>query len=171
MVDTKQVEKLKILLASDWHESVTNMEKLIAKEDKDYDFVLISGDQANCNNQIGQPVNEEENLKASNSNELLVLDLQACAKQGGQVIYIPGNHDAEVLFRPEEAPKIGDSENIHNLTFELADGLVIAGLGGSLPTLCREEGETEFRPVFNPYPYENEQAMAKALVDFWEKKV
>ena len=117
MVETNHVEKLKILLASDWHESVANMNKLLAKEDTDYDFVFISGDQGNCNNQIGKPVDSEDNEKARKSNEQLVLGLQACAKKGGKVIYIPGNHDAEVLFKPDEAPQIGDSENIHDGTF------------------------------------------------------
>ena len=97
--------------------------------------------------------------------------LHTLVKQGGKVIYIPGNHDAEVLFKPEDAPKLGDSENIHNRVIEVVPGLVIGGFGGSLPTLFRAEGATEFVNVFNPYPYENEQIYKAALKSFWDSKV
>ena len=79
------------------------------------------------------------------------------------MIYIPGNHDAEILFKPEQAPKIGTSENIHNDTYELAGDLVVAGLGGSAPTLFRKEGASDFVNVFNPYPYTEEEKYREAL--------
>ena len=56
------------------------------------------------------------------------------------VAYIPGNHDAEILFRPDDAPKIGRSVNVHNKAIEIAPGLMLGGLGGSLPTQFKAEG-------------------------------
>ena len=54
--------------------------------------------------------------------------------------YIPGNHDAEILFKPDEAPKIGESINVHTKAVEVRPGLMLGGLGGSLPTLYKAEG-------------------------------
>ena len=54
--------------------------------------------------------------------------------------YIPGNHDAEILFKPDEAPKIGESINVHTKVVEVRPGLMLGGLGGSLPTLYKAEG-------------------------------
>ena len=110
------VDKLKILLCSDAHESWSNLDYICKHEQTDYDYVFISGDQANCNNKLGAAINEEENKAAVKSNETFVTTLHSLVKQGGKVIYIPGNHDAEILFKPEDAPKIGNSENIHNRT-------------------------------------------------------
>ena len=56
-------------------------------------------------------------------------------KAGGKVIYIPGNHDAEILMNPHLMAPINDhSINLHKNTYQLVPGLIMAGLGGSLPT-------------------------------------
>ena len=85
--------------------------------------------------------------------------------------YIPGNHDAEILFSPDDAPKIGDSVNVHNKAIEVRPGLMLGGLGGSQPTLFRAEGQNDFVNVFNPYPYTTEENFAKALNDLWRDKL
>ena len=53
----------------------------------------------------------------------------------------------------------------------LVPGLLIAGLGGSLPTLFREEGQTEFFNVFNPYPYADDAAYTSAVTSLWQNRV
>ena len=105
-------ETLSILLASDVHESWEYLDKL-EKIAKNYDIVLISGDQANVNNVNGETADPELNRVAEESNKRIVESLQKCLVEGGMLAYIPGNHDAEILFKPDEAPKIGTSVNVH----------------------------------------------------------
>ena len=71
---------------------------------------------------------------AEESNKRIVESLQKCLVEGGMLAYILGNHDAEILFKPDEAPKIGKSVNVHTYVVELRPGLMLSGLGGSLPT-------------------------------------
>ena len=59
----------------------------------------------------------------------------------GKLIFLPGNHDAEVLMDAEARPPINDTSiNLHNRVLELLPGLTIAGLGGSLSAQFKEEG-------------------------------
>lgn len=53
----------------------------------------------------------------------------------------------------------------------LVPGLLIAGLGGSLPTQFRAEGETDFVDVFNPYPYADEAAYTTAVTNLWQTQI
>jgi len=57
MVESKDISQLDILLMSDTHEAWDNLEKfkkLSTKEgNSDYDFVFLSGDQANVKNKVG----------------------------------------------------------------------------------------------------------------------
>ena len=122
-----------ILLVSDIHESWEYVEKL-EKINKSYDFVLVSGDQANCNNLIGETTDPKLNQLAEESNKRIIESLSKRLVDGGKVFYIPGNHDAEILFRPDDEPKIGTSMNIHTEVTEISPGLMLAGFGGSLPT-------------------------------------
>ena len=124
---------MKILLVSDIHEGWEYLEKL-EKIEKSYDYVLVSGDQANCNNLIGETADPKHNQLAQESNERIIESLSKKLVDGGKVFYIPGNHDAEVLFRPDDQPKIGTSMNIHTKVTEISSGLMLAGFGGSLPT-------------------------------------
>lgn len=72
---------------------------------------------------------------AEKSNRRIIEALAAKLKEGGRIIYIPGNHDAESLFTPTQENEIlANSLNVHNNVCELAPGLAIAGFGGSLPT-------------------------------------
>ena len=69
------------------------------------------------------------------SNRRIVETLGTMHKAGGKVLFIPGNHDAEILTQPESMPPINEhSINLHKQVHELVPGLIIAGLGGSLPT-------------------------------------
>lgn len=61
------------------------------------------------------------------------------------------------------APINATSINVHNRTHELVPGLLIAGLGGSMPTQFRKEGQNEFVDVFNPYPYKTEADFTTAI--------
>ena len=151
MVDQTNTETLDILLCSDKHESWAEFDKLAAQEKPVYDFVFLSGDQANGDH----PVDVEENKVMLESNKRSVETLSKLVKENGKVIYIPGNHDAEILFKAD-APKIENSENVHNRVVELAPGLLVAGLGGSLPTLYKPGGThstSEWQNSFPDYPF------------------
>ena len=89
-------------------------------------------------------------------------------KPNGKLIFIPGNHDAEVLMDAETMPPINDTSiNLHKRVHELIPGLIIAGLGGSLPTQFKEEGSNNYIDVFTPYPFPNEQAYSEAMMSLW----
>ena len=101
MVEETSQETLKILLCSDTHEAWTDLDKLCAKEKSDFDYVFLSGDQANGHNRINQVNDSEANKAMEVSNKRFVETLGTLVKQGGKVIYIPGNHDAEILYKPD----------------------------------------------------------------------
>ncbi len=111
---------------------------------------------------MNEPVDVEANKVMLESNKRFVETLSKLVKKDGKVIYIPGNHDAEILYKAD-APKIGNSENIHNRVHELAPGLLIAGRGGSLPTLVRAGGPystSEWKYIFSVYPFRSQALYA-----------
>ena len=98
--------------------------------------------------------------------------LSSLHKPSGKLYYIPGNHDAELLLNPETMTPISDSSvNLHNRATELVPGLIIAGLGGSLPTKFKKDGENDWIDVFNPYPYLTEVDYTAAVKALWTEKV
>ena len=85
-------------------------------------------------------------------------------KEGGKVLYIPGNHDAQLLMDAETMPPINDSSiNMHKQVHELVPGLFMAGLGGSLPTLFKGNNQQEWEECFTPYPFSNEALYTEAI--------
>ena len=60
MVDNRST--LRILICSDIHEDWANIDKVLAQEEAgSFDFVFISGDQANIENKHDSPDTEENN--------------------------------------------------------------------------------------------------------------
>ena len=52
-ISTAENSMLKILLVSDEHENWPNLDLLMSREQPgSFDFVFMSGDQANCNNTV-----------------------------------------------------------------------------------------------------------------------
>lgn len=81
-----------MLLVTDEHEEWSNLAKLVkAAKVAKHDVVLMSGDQANCNNVIGQKADEAFNKEAAESNERFVKTLEKLAPK---MFWLPGNHDA-----------------------------------------------------------------------------
>lgn len=165
--------QLRILLCSDMHENWTNLDKLLAREEAgSFDFVFVSGDQANGLHAVGQELDQESEAKCIASNKRIVETLGAMHKPSGKVIYIPGNHDAQLLMDAEAMPPINEkSINLHNRVEELIPGLFIAGLGGSLPTLFQPNGSNEWEQVFTPYPFTSESLYTQAIQALWFDKV
>ena len=99
------------MIVSDEHEEWNMLDSLVklVKRHK-YDVVLMNGDQGNCNNVIGQPVDVEKNTQAAASTERYVNTLEKLAPK---MFYLPGNHDAEISFS-QDAPKLGKhAVNLH----------------------------------------------------------
>ena len=129
-----------------------------------YDFVFLSGDQSTCNNKIGAPDTAEKNQSSADANSRIVETLTSLHKEDGKLIYIPGNHDAECLMDAATSPTINaTSLNLHERAIELVPGLLIAGMGGSMPTLFKADDSTEWISVFNPFPYADEVAYTEAI--------
>ena len=61
--------------------------------------------------------------------------------------------------------------NMHNRVAEIVPGLLLAGLGGSLPTQFRQDGQNDWVSVFNPYPYATEAVYTAAINSLWTDKV
>mmetsp|Transcript_12373 Transcript_12373/g.14687 ORF Transcript_12373/g.14687 Transcript_12373/m.14687 type:complete len:85 (-) Transcript_12373:363-617(-) len=75
-------------------------------------------------------------------------------------------------MEPATTPTVNSTSlNLHNSAIELVPGLLIAGLGGSLPTLFQAEGSTEWINVFNPYPFADEAAYTAAIESLWQGSV
>ena len=68
----------------------------------------------------------------------------------GKLVYIPGNHDPGHMFRHQE------EGNIHGRAMELADDLLILGLGGSIQDYVQKNGEGPLVPCWDAFPYKEE---------------
>ena len=91
-------KQLRIFVITDAHEQWENL-KLVTdwfqneNSGKKFDYVLICGDQSNCHNIVGEDINPEDNLKANQSNERYVNELEHFTDPG-HLLIIPGNHDS-----------------------------------------------------------------------------
>lgn len=156
---------LRILLVSDEHEEWAMLEKLVERfKSSAFDIVLMSGDQANCNNVIDKKADPAANEVALESMKRYVKTLEQLAPK---MYYIPGNHDAEILFDPK-APKLGNHAiNLHLKTERIQEGLLISGMGGSKPTLLQPLGATDWQQIYNPYPWKSDKEYREALEKAW----
>jgi Icc-related predicted phosphoesterase len=122
-----------MLLVSDEHEKWEMLDKLVERvKGNKYDVVLMSGDQGNAKNVIVGTNCAEMNKVSEESNKRYVSTLEKLAPL---MFYIPGNHDAEELFT-SKPKKVGEhATNLHLKFKKILPDLIIAGMGGSMPTL------------------------------------
>ena len=59
-----------------------------------------------------------------------------------KLIYVPGGSDSVFLYDHDEHDDHKRAVNLHKNTHELAEKLLIAGLGGSVPSYFHNYGET-----------------------------
>ncbi len=118
----------RLLCVSDTHNAWSNLDKA-ARLAASCDAVLLTGDVGVYNHET-KAVSE---LEAEH-------DLDAALRRLEQghdrpVFFIPGNHDAPVSMREPKKRRFGArAVNLHDeARVPLADGLVMAGLGGSVP--------------------------------------
>ena len=72
-----------------------------------------------------------------------------------KLIYVPGGTDSAFLYDHDEHDDHKRAVNLHKNTHELAEKLLIAGLGGSVPAIYHSyggEGDLEGQQL-GSYPY------------------
>jgi Icc-related predicted phosphoesterase len=133
---TKNEDNLLILLVSDTHESIENVNKLVnyCKEKSiKPDYIFCLGDIMSTGKQDDQSVYD---LKVEELKTILTtLELIS-----PNLIYIPGNHDFINLFKVEESPKLTENSiNLHLSEHLIKDDLLLVGIGGSICSLFSDE--------------------------------
>ena len=131
---------LDILMLSETRASWHFFDKLIEAE-KDlhsYDYIFLTGGMSNAENVIGQKVKSDKLKEAKTDFDSTLEKLEQLLSKNSKskLLYVPGASDVHELFDvgSDDAQKDKKkSLNLHKSTYQLADGLVVAGLGGSLP--------------------------------------
>ena len=133
---TKKEDKLLILLVSDTHESIENVNKLVnyCKENSiKPDYIFCLGDIMSTGKQ------EDQSVYDSKVDELKTL-LTTLELISPNLIYIPGNHDFINLFKVEDSPKLTENSiNLHLSKYLIKDDLLLVGIGGSICSLYSDE--------------------------------
>ena len=138
---------LTLLHITDIHDSFENITRLathLEAQGVQADYILVSGDISTMPSEI----DSSDLDKISKYEHSVVQILSEVAKLCPNVVYIPGNHDPINFFNKSDIPFIKDSiVGIHKGVSRLADGLVVAGYGGSLP------GYKSGEKVWTGFPY------------------
>jgi len=88
-------ETINILLVSDVHSHWAQLEKMQTRiTDKQFDIVLLSGDQANAQHSVGKEICQIQEKEAIADNQRVI----GMMPENVPVYWIPGNHDAEEYF-------------------------------------------------------------------------
>ena len=154
-------DKLFFLLVSDIHGSSAKLNQLIAYCQKNSikpDYILCLGDIVSIpqGSQDNKPICEEKQKEIKNLFSLLE---SICPN----IIYVPGNHDPQTLFKVEESPKITENSiNLHLRSHIIKDDLLLVGVGGCICAVSSKE-EKDFchsyhnidtkKIVWPGYPY------------------
>ena len=137
-MSTNKEDKLFFLLVSDIHESIENVNKLVKYCNTNSikpDYLLCLGDIVTIpqGSQDSKPVCEVKEKEIKNLFSLLEL---ICPN----LIYVPGNHDPQTLFKVEESPKItNNSINLHLKSHIIKDDLLLVGVGGCTCAISSKE--------------------------------
>jgi Icc-related predicted phosphoesterase len=155
-------QQMNILLVSDIHLANQAIEKLQKHlSTTKIDAIILSGDI--CNLKGAEYTDEQCLKKAEQDIDNIVQALQMICEK---VYFIPGNHDPLSSFEQNTIPH---GVNIHNTAIQLADGLVIAGFGGSVPAFYDESRGNQL--VWEGYPFTTEDEYEKEFVPFINQKV
>lgn len=131
-------DKLSILLVSDIHESIENVNLLVSycKENKiTSDYIFCLGDIMS----IQQKNQGDQSIYEQRVNELKNI-FETLEKICPNLIYLPGNHDFINLFKVEDSPKLTpNSINIHLNKYKIKDDLLLVGIGGAICSLSTDE--------------------------------
>jgi Icc-related predicted phosphoesterase len=137
-MSSKKEDKLSILLVSDIHESLENVNILVSycKENKiNVDYIFCLGDIMS----ISQGDQGDQSIYEQKVNELKNI-LKTLEKICPNLIYLPGNHDFLNLFKGEDSPKLTENSiNLHLKQYIIKDDLLLVGIGGAICSLYTDE--------------------------------
>jgi Icc-related predicted phosphoesterase len=134
-------DKISILIVSDIHESIENLNKLrenCEKHSYKPDYIFILGDL------VSVPVGDQDKKEIGETYYNLINEiLKLLENISPKVIYIPGNRDPKILFENEDNKvKFGSSSiNIHKKKYDITDNLFVVGIGGSVTNVSSNEKE------------------------------
>ena len=135
---SKKEDKLSILLVSDTHESIENVNKLVSYCNKNSikpDYIFCLGDIMN----ISSGSQGDQSIYDKKVGELKTI-LTTLESISPNLIYLPGNHDFLNLFKVEESPKLTDNSiNLHLKSEVIKDDLLLVGIGGAICSIYSDE--------------------------------
>lgn len=129
MESSSDKQTVRLLLVTDVHNAVSQCVKVAAFA-QGHTAVLVTGDLSNYNHGRSDSISESE---AEQQLQAVLRALETGHET--PLFFIPGNHDAPSLFQPD-APRVAGTRSVAlhaTAPVQLADGLVIMGLGGSVP--------------------------------------
>lgn len=146
-------KEIKALLISDAHSNGEQFNRLAEKLklSKDYDVVLVLGNVANMVNKFRNDYFAENEAIRQLADTIKFLS-DYIEKP---IFYIPGNTEPTATYN--FMIEIPESVNLHKRAVQLEDGLVLIGLGGSIPV---KEGDKD---VLEGYPYASSEEFSKDL--------
>lgn len=176
MTDMDKKDKLLILVVSDTHENINNINLLVEifeKKPKKPDYIFLLGDIVTIKQ--GDQDNEE---KCEKYYEIINKILELLEKISPNVLYLPGNHDPKTLFENTNKKKLGlKSINLHLKKYDINENLLVIGIGGSITNLKSNEKEYHKYKVnindieWKGYPYidDNENPNFEKCENLFEK--
>ncbi len=137
-MSVKKDDKLFILLVSDIHESIENVNEIVTyckNNSINPDYIFCLGDIMSIpqGSQGDQKIYEE---KVNDLKNILTTLESICPN----LIYLPGNHDFKNLFSVEDSPKLTEnSVNLHLKSIIIKEDLLLVGIGGATCALYTDE--------------------------------
>jgi len=150
-INSKDALRIRILLASDPHESYENLNllsQIISNEE--FDFCIAPGDFLTVKgNELSNPSEEARILQLKQLSDFLQVYTTKIHKE---TIWIPGNHDGKFPFTD-----VTVGTNLHGRIMSLGCGLSVIGFGGSLPAYISG------KEIWSGFPYMNENDLKQAF--------
>ena len=137
-MSTQKDDKLLILLCSDTHESLENVNLLVSHCKQN----LIKPDYIFCLGDIMSIPTESQGDVSIYNQKVIELKniLTSLESISPNLIYLPGNHDFLKLFNIEDCPKITENSiNLHLKSHLIKEDLLLVGIGGSICSLSTDE--------------------------------
>lgn len=147
-------KELRVLVLSDSHNHGGYFNKLsdwLKTFNPSYDIVILLGNSTNMVNKLRNDYLAES--QAAEQINGIIQFLNEYVKK--PVVYIPGNTEPTGIYT--FAYDIPGAMNLHKRAMQLDEGLVLVGLGGSLPVKKDE------KDVLEGYPYEKAEDFGKDL--------
>ena len=152
-------KELKMLVVSDSHvhgAQLNNLARYLHETKIVYDVVVVAGNMANMINK-----KRKDYMAETEACEQLAETLRFLTEYTGkQVIYVPGNTEPSAVYSFEI--EIPGAVNAHKRAVQLDEGLVLIGLGGSIPV------QKEGKDVMEGFPYQKDEEFTKDLTSCLE---